>query len=79
MDMKVESEFIIFKGMAYRSDQPGMYAGIMKQNLMWFSHYIIGENMKDFRIYDHSAPGYIMMILGVSTPERLYRGIQPYF
>jgi hypothetical protein len=53
MNMKVESEFIIFKGMAYRSDQPGMYAGIMKQNLMWFSHYIIGENMKDFMIIPH--------------------------
>jgi hypothetical protein len=50
MNMKVESEFIIFKGMAYRSDQPGMNAGIMKQNLMWFSHYILGENRKDFRI-----------------------------
>lgn len=49
-DMEVDAELIIFKGMAYSSDQPGMNAAIMKQNLMWFSHYILGESMKDFRV-----------------------------
>ncbi|PEK63593.1 S9 family peptidase [Bacillus wiedmannii] len=48
-DMEVDTELIIFKGMAYSSDQPGMNVTIMKQNLMWFSHYILGESMKDFR------------------------------
>ncbi|PFA69743.1 peptidase S9 [Bacillus sp. AFS015802] len=43
-DMDVETEFIIFKGMAYSPDQPGMNVAIMKQNLMWFSHYILGES-----------------------------------
>ncbi|GAV14620.1 S9 family peptidase [Paenibacillus sp. NAIST15-1] len=46
-DMDVDTEFIIFKGMAYSSDQPGINVAIMKQNLMWFSHYILGESMKD--------------------------------
>lgn len=50
-DMEVETELIIFKGMAYSSDQPGINVAIMKQNLMWFSHYILGESMKDFRIF----------------------------
>ncbi|MFE6167980.1 S9 family peptidase [Viridibacillus arvi] len=49
-DMKVDTELIIFKGMAYSSDQPGINVAIMKQNLMWFSHYILGESMIDFRV-----------------------------
>lgn len=49
-DMEVDTELIIFKGMAYSSDQPGVHVAIMKQNLMWFSHYIFGESMKDFRV-----------------------------
>ncbi|HHT7238414.1 S9 family peptidase [Bacillus sp. JJ927] len=49
-DMEVDTELIIFKGMAYSSDQPGIHMAIMKQNLMWFSHYILGESMKDFRV-----------------------------
>ncbi|MFF2753029.1 S9 family peptidase [Psychrobacillus sp. NPDC058041] len=49
-DMEVDTELIIFKGMAYSSDQPGINVAIMKQNLMWFSHYILGECMKDFRV-----------------------------
>lgn len=47
-DMAVDTELIIFKGMAYSSDHPGITATIMKQNLMWFSHYILGESMRDF-------------------------------
>lgn len=49
-DMEVDTELIVFKGMAYSSDQPGINMAIMKQNLMWFSHYILGESMKDFRV-----------------------------
>jgi dipeptidyl aminopeptidase/acylaminoacyl peptidase len=49
-DMGVDTELILFKGMAYSSDQPGMNVAIMKQNLMWFSHYILGESMKDFKV-----------------------------
>lgn len=49
-DMEVDTELIIFKGMAYSSDQPGINVAIMKQNLMWFSHYILGESMKGFRV-----------------------------
>ncbi|MGX5481409.1 prolyl oligopeptidase family serine peptidase [Bacillus thuringiensis] len=49
MDMEVDTELIIFKGMAYSPNQPGMNVAIMKQNLMWFSHYILGESMEGFR------------------------------
>ncbi|MCZ6941662.1 S9 family peptidase [Bacillus mycoides] len=49
-DMEVDTELIIFKGMAYSPDQPGINVAIMKQNLMWFSHYIFGESMKNFRV-----------------------------
>ncbi|MGF2616371.1 S9 family peptidase [Rossellomorea vietnamensis] len=48
-DMEVETELVVFKGMAYSSNQPGIHAAIMKQNLMWFSHYILGESLKGFR------------------------------
>ena len=44
-DMAVDTELIIFKGMAYSSNQPGIDVAIMKQNLKWFSHYILGESM----------------------------------
>lgn len=49
-DMEVDTELVVFKGMAYTSDQPGINVAIMKQNLMWFSHYILGESMKDFKV-----------------------------
>ncbi|MEO4054839.1 S9 family peptidase [Solibacillus sp. CAU 1738] len=49
-DMEVDTELIIFKGMAYSSDQPGINVAIMMQNLMWFSHYILGESMEDFGV-----------------------------
>ena len=48
-DMEVDTELVIFKGMAYSSDHPGTNVAIMKQNLIWFSHYILGESMEDFR------------------------------
>lgn len=48
-DTEVATELVIFKGMAYSPDQPGINVAIMKQNIMWFSHYILGESMKDFR------------------------------
>ncbi|KOO40392.1 S9 family peptidase [Priestia koreensis] len=44
-EMGVETELIVFKDMAYSSDHPGVNATIMKQNLSWFSHYILGENL----------------------------------
>lgn len=42
--MKMDTELISFKGMAYRPNQPGMTAAIMKKNLMWLSHYILGDS-----------------------------------
>ncbi|TVX93290.1 alpha/beta hydrolase family protein [Paenibacillus agilis] len=48
-DMEVDTELIIFKEMGHSSDQPEVSVALMKQNLMWFSHYILGESMKDFR------------------------------
>lgn len=49
-DMEVDTELVIFKGMAYRSDHPRIHVAIMKQNVMWFSHHILEESVKDFRI-----------------------------
>jgi dipeptidyl aminopeptidase/acylaminoacyl peptidase len=45
-DMGVETELVIFKGMAYSSEQPGMNVAVMEQNLRWFSRYVLGEGMK---------------------------------
>jgi len=49
-DMEVDTELVIFKEMEHSSDQPGINVAIMKQNLIWFSHYILEESMKDFRV-----------------------------
>lgn len=46
-DMEVDTELVLFKGMAYSPEQPGMNVAIMNQNLMWFSHYILGESMNE--------------------------------
>ncbi|MBB4825576.1 acylaminoacyl-peptidase [Sporosarcina luteola] len=57
-DQEVDTELIICKEMAYSPDQPGMNVAIMKQNLMWFSHYILGESMKDLRVlYSQDTEG----------------------
>lgn len=45
-DMQVETEMVVFKGMAYSSEQPGIHAAIMKQNLEWFSRFVLGKNQK---------------------------------
>jgi dipeptidyl aminopeptidase/acylaminoacyl peptidase len=45
-DMGVETELVNFKGMAYSSEQPGMNAAVMEQNLRWFSEYLLGESLK---------------------------------
>ncbi|MEG9295045.1 S9 family peptidase [Mangrovibacillus sp. Mu-81] len=45
-DMEVETELVVFKGMAYSSEQPGMNVAVMEQNLRWFSRYILGEGTK---------------------------------
>lgn len=48
-DMGVESELVIFNGMGHVSEKPGFNRAIMKQNLMWFSHYILDETMDGFK------------------------------
>ncbi|MCK4260260.1 MAG: S9 family peptidase [Halanaerobiales bacterium] len=47
-DMNVETELVIFKGMGHNSTKPGIHRAILKQNLIWFSHHILGESMDGF-------------------------------
>lgn len=49
-DMGVDTELVTFKGMGYSSEKPGIHRAIMQQNLVWFSHYILGESMDGFRV-----------------------------
>ena len=42
-DMGVETEFVVFKGMAYSSEQPGVNMAVMEQNLGWFLERVLGE------------------------------------
>lgn len=49
IDMGVEAELAIFKGMGHGSEKPGFNRAIMKQNLIWFCHHILGEDMDNFR------------------------------
>ncbi|WP_207753507.1 S9 family peptidase [Sporosalibacterium faouarense] len=48
-DVGVDTELVIFKGMGHGSDKPGFNRAIMKQNLIWFCHHILGESIDDFR------------------------------
>jgi dipeptidyl aminopeptidase/acylaminoacyl peptidase len=42
-DMGVETELVVFKGMAYSSEQPGVNMAVMEQNLGWFLERVLGE------------------------------------
>ncbi|XXM72349.1 S9 family peptidase [Lysinibacillus sphaericus] len=42
-DMGVETELVVFKGMAYSSEQPGVNMAVMEQNLAWFLKHVFGE------------------------------------
>lgn len=49
-DMDVETELVVFKGMPHGPDKPGLCRAIMKQNLLWFSHHMLGESMERFSL-----------------------------
>lgn len=51
-DMGVETELVTFKGMQHGPDKPGLCRAIMKQNLIWFSHHILGESLEGFSLRD---------------------------
>ncbi len=50
-DVGVETELVIYKGMEHGSDKPGLNRAILKQNLDWFSHHIMSENLIENRKY----------------------------
>ncbi|OKH53692.1 hypothetical protein NIES2101_09540 [Calothrix sp. HK-06] len=45
-DVGVETELVIFKNMGHGVNKPGIARALMKQNLIWFSHYILGESIE---------------------------------
>jgi dipeptidyl aminopeptidase/acylaminoacyl peptidase len=47
-DMGVETELVIFRNMKHSSGRPGTSRALMKQNLIWFCHYILGESKDEF-------------------------------
>ena len=46
----VETKFVLFNNMGHKAHNPNMQKTIMKQNLLWFSHYILGENLDNLII-----------------------------
>ncbi|MGG3915846.1 prolyl oligopeptidase family serine peptidase [Rossellomorea vietnamensis] len=40
-DMGVETELVVFEGMGYSSDKPGIHRAIMEQNLDWFLRWLV--------------------------------------
>ena len=40
-DMGVETELVVFEGMGYSSDKPGIHRAIMEQNLSWFLQWMV--------------------------------------
>ncbi len=47
-DVGVETRLVIFKEMRHGPDKPGLCRAIMKQNLGWFCHHILGESLEGF-------------------------------
>lgn len=50
-DVGVETELVIFKGMEHGSNKPGINRAILKQNVDWFSHHILEEDIDKNRSY----------------------------
>lgn len=50
-DEGVETRLIVYKGMQHGPNKPGQCRAIMKQNLFWFSHHILGEKLDGFYLY----------------------------
>lgn len=48
-DMNVDTELVIFEGTNHYSGEPGQDRAIMKLNLKWFSHYLLGESLDGLR------------------------------
>lgn len=48
-DMNVHVELFVFPEMAHPIAKPRENRAVMHQNLMWFSHYLLGEEL-DFRV-----------------------------
>ncbi|AIC92758.1 S9 family peptidase [Shouchella lehensis] len=44
----VATDFIVYHGMAYQSEKPSISVAIMNQNLDWFSHYLLDEEMDGY-------------------------------
>jgi dipeptidyl aminopeptidase/acylaminoacyl peptidase len=47
-DVGVETELVIFKNMGHGVNKPGIARALMRQNLIWFCHHILGESMESF-------------------------------
>jgi dipeptidyl aminopeptidase/acylaminoacyl peptidase len=47
-DVGVHTELVVYKGMGHGSHKPGFNRAILKQNLVWFCHHILGESMDEF-------------------------------
>ena len=51
-DMGVETQLVILKNIAHSLHKPGMYRAVMKQNLIWFCHYLLSEDFDDFYLLE---------------------------
>jgi len=46
-EMNVPVRLVIYKGMGHGADKPGLHRAIMRQNLAWFCHYLLGEPLEE--------------------------------
>jgi len=46
-EMNVPVRLVIYKGMGHVADKPGLHRAIMRQNLAWFSHYLLDEPLEE--------------------------------
>ncbi|MFA6658051.1 MAG: prolyl oligopeptidase family serine peptidase, partial [Mesotoga sp.] len=46
-EMGVPVRLVIYKGMGHGADKPGIHRAIMRQNLAWFSHYLLDEPLEE--------------------------------
>jgi dipeptidyl aminopeptidase/acylaminoacyl peptidase len=46
-EMNVPVRLVVFKGMGHNAEKPGFHRAIMKQNLAWLSHYLLGKPLDE--------------------------------
>jgi dipeptidyl aminopeptidase/acylaminoacyl peptidase len=47
-ELKLEPKMVIYENMGHGPTTPGLIRAINRQNLSWFNHHLLGEELDDY-------------------------------